>query len=499
MTFSNADKSATAKTPASQSKPATPSAREIHRATPSNSPHLNHQMPLNPDSMLYLQRTIGNQSTLRWVTPRIQRGLDFDRTAWHKGKAAKTLTSGVNAVFGIDNLVIKALESGGAQQQFASQVYGDLVEAPRTRAVPVDSDEGRAIVFLLGRKKLLPETGLSPKISVLLVMEKAPLRSMEDFVKELGTIGDDNPQELAKNKIRKAEKEVKDPTSFDSVIDHIFASNFFSDLGSIHAIDIFLGNSDRMDRYGAVAMQNIFINVSSGNYGSLGLDLDVEAASLAMVKSAGTTTGKKSTGDQKRYETSDADKYKNWVLHSIKGADAQRDLTNTTDPNDIKPNVHFRTIDAPGAMDSTDVTALFDPARIALAINTFKSNLEKWFPKPPVDQHATNERERRGDMIGTPYYKTTLWPLAHKKFAEGIDRGLIKIKEGMQPGGRYEDLYKESVANNPREAVFDFAVLKIRAKYFELKQDRYHPYTEAEIMTRLEAFAKRLDEGWGRL
>ena len=156
-------------------------------------------------------------------------------------------------------------------------------------------------------------------------------------------------------------------------------------------------------------------------------------------------------------------------------------------------------MDAPGALDSTDVTALFDPARIALAINEFKGNLEKWFPKPPADQEPKNERERRGDMISTPYYTATLWPMAHNKFAAGIRTGLTEIREGMKPGGKYEAFYKQSVANNPKEDVFDFAVLKIRAKYFELKQDPYHQYTEADIMTRLEAYAKRLDEGWGQI
>ena len=225
-------------------------------------------------------------------------------------------------------------------------------------------------------------------------MEKAPLRSMEDFVKELGNPANTSSKEVAKNRLRKAKNEMKDPSSFDSVIDKIFTSTFFDDLGKIHAVDMFLGNPDRMDRYGEVAMQNIFINVSGGNYGSLGLDLDVEAASLAMIQSAGTTTGSKKQGNQQRYETSDADKYKHWVLHSIKGSDARRDLTNTTNPADIKQNARFGTMNAPGALDSTDVTALFDPARIALAINEFRNNLEKWFPKPPADQEPKNERER---------------------------------------------------------------------------------------------------------
>ena len=509
MTFSKTGKSHTANTPGSQNSPAlTPSTKETNSTVPV-SPRAN-QMPLNYESLLYLQRTIGNQSTLRMAAPHIQRDLDFDNTQWHDGKSAKTLTSGVNPVYGVDNLVIKGIKSGGAQQQFASQVYGGLVEAPRTRAIPVDSAEGRAIVFLLTRKKLLTEAktndqtgettgGINKAVSVLLVMEKAPLRSMEDFVEELGIDGDANPKEVAKNRIRKAKTEMKNPSSFDSVIDKIFTSDFFTDLGKIHAVDMFLGNPDRMDRYGEVAMQNIFINVSSGKYGSLGLDLDVEAASLEKVKSAGKTTGTQKKGNQQRYEASDADKYKNWVLHSIKGSDAKRDLINTTNPADIKANVRFGTMDAPGALDSTDVTALFDPTRIALAINEFRRNLEKWFPKPPADQEPADERERRGDMITTPYYATTLWPLAHNKFAAGIAAGLARIREGMNPGGQYEELYKQSVANNPKEDVLDFAVLQIRAKYFELKQDPYHKYTEADIMTRLEAYAARLDQGWGRV
>ena len=147
MTLPPINKRPAAKTPA----PPTPAAKETNTLIPSGSPQLN-QIPLHQESLLYLQRTIGNQSTARLIAPRIQRDLDFDNTQWHDGKSVKPLTSGVNPVFGIDNLVIKGVQSGGAQQQFASQVYGGLVEAPRTRAVPVDSVEGRAIVYFLTRK-----------------------------------------------------------------------------------------------------------------------------------------------------------------------------------------------------------------------------------------------------------------------------------------------------------------------------------------------------------
>lgn len=461
----------------------------------SNAPQLN-QNQFSPEYALQLQRTIGNQSTMRMVASLIQRELDFDAPKWPKGKKVSNLSSGVNPVYGVDNLVIKGLEGGGAQQQFASQVYGEVVEAPRTRAVQVNSNEGQEIIQLLTKKGVLGDKGLNSKVTVLLVMQKSTLRSMEDYAKELGTEGDPNPKEVAKNNLRKEKIEKKNPTSFDSVIDHIFDSSFFLDLGKIHAIDIFLGNSDRMDRYGDVAMQNVFINVENGRYNALGLDLDVEAASLAKVQSKQVITGSAKQGTKKTYATSDADKYKHWVLHSIKGAEATRDLTNTADPTDVKANERFGFM--PGAMDSTDVTSLFDPAKIANAIDQFRASLERWFPKPTSGQDPKNERERRGDLIGTGYYSTTLWPLAHKKYEAGIIDGIAEVRAGMEPGGKYEKFYRDSLKNNPKEDVFDFAVLQIRNKYFELKQDPHHRYTDADIMSRLEAYAKRLDEGWSR-
>lgn len=488
--FSNKRKQPT-NSPTLSHNPTPTHANKTQSASLATSPQL-----LNHERTLYLQRTIGNQSTLNLVTPRIQRDLDFDAPKWKKAKNVKALGNGVNEVYGVDNLVIKGLSGGGAQQEFASQVYGGLVEAPQTRAVQVNTPEGQEIIQCLNKHGLLPEGTLKTDTTVLLIMKKSPLRSMEDFTKELGIVGDPNPLEIAKNKLRKGKTELKETTSFDAVIDKIFASNFFNDLGKIHAVDLFLGNTDRMDRYGEVAMQNIFINVSNGNYGSLGLDLDVEAASLAKVKSSGKNTGTQKQGNQKRYEAPDADKYKNWVLHSIKGSDAKRDLVNTADSTDVMQDVRFGYMK--GGMDSTDVTALFDPTRIALAIDQFRANLEKWFPKPPADQEPANERERRGDMIGTPYYTTTLWPLAHQKFYAGIATGITKIRAEMKPDGQYAQFYAQSLKHNPKEDLFDFAVLQIRDKYFELKQDPYRQYTEAEIMGRLEAFAERLDKGWAK-
>ncbi|MBA3871904.1 MAG: hypothetical protein H0X30_22380 [Anaerolineae bacterium] len=445
---------------------------------------------LSQDSIVYLQRTIGNQAvqrltaTLAAQNTLIQRDLKFTNTQWHDAKNFKNARSGVNPVIIVDNLVVKGLPSGGAQQEFASQVYGDLVAAPKTRAVQLDSSEGKAIVFQMERKGM-PK--LNNEVTVLLVMEKVELRSMEDFVKETGD--SKNAEESSMNKLRKGKKEKKNPSSFDSVIDKIFESNFFDDLGRIHAVDMFLGNPDRLDRYGEVAMQNIFVNVGNGSYGSLGLDLDVEAASLALVKSKGASTGTAKQGNKKNFKAIDANEYKDWVLHAIKGADATRTLENATDPTDTL-NQRFGTMNAPGALDSPDISGLFDTAKIALAVNEFRRNLEQWFPKPPAQ--VTNERERRGDILGTPFYANVLWPEAHRKFAQGIQTGLATILEGMKPGGKYANLYESSIATNPKEDVFDFAVLKIRARYMHMKQDTVHNYTDLQIMTDLEAFAKRL-------
>lgn len=457
---------------------------------------------LTPEGMLHLQRTIGNQATRPIISGLaagngfIQRDLAFTTTNWNKAKAVKDVSSGVNRVFIVDNLVLKALPGGGAQQQFASQLYGELVQAPKTRAVQVDSPEGQDIVAMLGEKQM---SQLANKFNVLLVMEKVGLRSMEDFAEEIGNPGDRNDD--WKNKLRKEKKEKKNPESFDSVINGIFDSKFFDDLGRIHAMDMFLGNADRMDRYGEVAMQNIFISVGkNGNYGSLGLDLDVEAASRGLVKASGkSTTGTNKNKDLKKYEALTANETEEWVLHSIKGADATRELQNVNDPND-KITKRFGTMAGQtGIMDSTDISALFDGARIDKAIEEFRKNLEKWFPKPPTDQPPTNERERRGDMIGTGYYSKFLWPLAKTKFAAGIETGIAAIMKGMEPGGKYADIYKESTQNNPKEETFDFMVLQIRTKYIELKKDTRIQRTEAEIMKSVVAYAERLLKGWGNI
>ena len=473
--------------------------------------------PSANDNILQLQQTLGNQAVMQMMrqgdiaqakptsslfnpsafsmasgqttkNQTIQR-LSVNGTKWKKAdNASKGAAEGVNLVFNIgskgEDIVIKGLKSDGAQMQFASQVYEEMVEAPKTRIVQTASAEGAQIVTtlekLIKKKKVTNITDATltklKSLPVLMLMEKKDLSTIERFSKEL------QPDQT----------KATGNAGAVALITKMFQGSFFIDLGRIHAADIFLGNHDRLDPgMGMTQIQNIFIDIVSGR--ALGMDLDVQASNFESVKNGNLNIGKKKT--QAQFKTIDANAYKDWVQFAIDGSLAQRDVENK-ETGAIKQQEFGVHVNGKG-MGTANVAHLANDNTINTIIDNLKTKMVAGFNVTPNDPDAQQRIEMLtgGNDPALQQQANAKWATAKQQFKLGITQGLVHMAEKME-SGVYKQYFDKATADHGQDAAFDYKVLQIRHMYLKAKKE-YTWLTEAQIRTRLEMYAQFLQTGAG--
>jgi hypothetical protein len=421
----------------------------------------------DPKTVMQLQRTIGNratQSLLQRQTDTIQRAFTFNDTDWKEARtlnATKPGTEGVTGVFFISNkageqIVLKPARRG-ARSVMATSIMKDVgVETSGIRNIPFNSTEDkklRKVVKKLIKQKKATENALLQwgKLSTsdfdsFVVMEKVEnLKTFQNIANGSG---------------------FEDIGEFSKMLDRMWSSAFWFDLGRVHAADMIMGNSDRLDH---LNIKNIFVNSETGR--AVGLDLALETSGFD------TVTKQTPEGLPKSLE---GNEYKDWVTYAIEGVEGKRMQLNRR--GDV---VEGSTGLRGGEVGPSDTRLLTDEGRIRAKIVALHDRV-----KAELEMGQTNDVQQRVEA-----WDNANWDEAATGFLNGLRQGMLVLNQKIESGAYDQESQhlKNEFGDDPN---IETIVIKLRNMYYQQMQNDTE-VVEAELRIQLETYAQWLHTGQG--
>ncbi|MEO8610276.1 MAG: hypothetical protein ABI690_20440 [Chloroflexota bacterium] len=454
-------------------------AKPKHQESEDQSSHISgppQQLDLNtilntgkrdPQTILQLQRTIGNratQSLLQRQTNTIQRAFTLNDTDWKEARtlnATKPGTEGVTGVFFISNkageqLVIKPARRG-ARSVMATSIMKDVgVDTSGIRNIPFNSTEDKKLRKVV--KKLINQKKATE--NALLQWGKLPTSDFDSFVVMEKVENLKTFQNIANG------SGFEDIGEFSRMLDRMWSSAFWFDLGRVHAADMMMGNSDRLDH---LNIKNIFVNSETGR--AVGLDLALETSGFD------TVTKQTPEGLPKSLE---GNEYKDWVTYAIEGVEGKRMQLNRRGEV-VEGSTGLRG----GEVGPSDTRLLTDEGRIRTKIVALHDRV-----KAELEMGQTNDVQQRIQA-----WDNANWDEATTGFVNGMRQGMLVLNQKIESGA-YDDearRLKNEFGDDPN---IETTVIKLRNMYYQQMQND-PDVVEAELRIQLETYAKWLHTGQG--
>lgn len=393
----------------------------------------------------------------------IRRAFELQKTSW-KDAISISASGGASltGVFFLKNkggksLVVKPA-AGGARNQLAGEMMAASgAHSVDQRTIPLDSPEGKAVLKVM--KTLAAKKAKSEKLA----KGTHPIEAKITNQLEGGQFDSLSVMEGYDNlsNMEDLHKSDKFPEVFQSMV----KNGFFNGLGRTHAADMMMGNEDRLERMND---KNIFVNLWSGQ--SVGLDLDLNAASFEQV-TGDKTEGKKASQNKGQSAPSLAGhQYKDFVSFSIDGtADAKRKVNGPK--GEVDAGMGMRG----GGMATSAFTKAADPGKAAQVFEDFRQRM--------IDR-AASEKFGNEKMLAT-----FDWSSPKAQFLKGVADGMAALVAKMDAiNDRAGALKSEHGEDN----FLDPRVFKIRAMYYKLLSKGYSDKMARET---LEMYAEHLVNG----
>jgi hypothetical protein len=367
----------------------------------------------------------------------VRRKLNIDGLNW--SEASRINISGGPGLTGVfflsdpggETLVVKGVK-GRARSQLAAEMMGAATgEHANSKTIALDSVQGKYLLKHMHRlaskyrRKHNTAKGQNPvkgKIERQLesgVFDAVMVMPMYENVTNL--------------------EDVHQRDDFPEVLQAMLDGGFFTDLGRIHAADMFMGNEDRLERMND---KNIFVQLTTGR--SLGLDLDLRAANFDQV------TKDVRTNPDAKPSSSDAPSIKGQELHdyvefAIHGTSAKRKFKQGK--KTIEGSAGMRGL----GMATADVAHAADPAKAAKKFDELVARLRI----RAVQAKLGNEAEI--DKVD--------WAPSKKAFLAGVTEGLQTLTAKIDT---VEARAGKLTAGIGDDAALDPLVFRIRTLYAQL-------------------------------
>lgn len=378
----------------------------------------------------------------RTAEPVVRRTLTWTNTDW--SEASRMSVSGGASLTGVffltgrggETIVVKAA-AGGARSQLAAEMMG-ASEAPglQQRTLLLASKEGRTMLKEMHR--------LASKFRRMNKTAKGenPLKTKMASQLESGNFDCVTVMPGASNLSNL--EDLHGNAEFDVVFQRMIAGSFFGDLGRIHAADMIMGNEDRLDRMND---KNIFVDMLSG--GSVGLDLDLNAATFDQV-TTDKTEGKKSRAGGQFGASLAGNNYTDFVAFSLFGSTSRKQVTGVG-----------KTITAPmamrgGKMATADSSKAADPAKAAGVFDEFV--------------HRMIDRAEQAGAAHEQTLRNQDWAVPKQQFLAGVTHGLQQLEAKKDRIGQRAGTLKGHFGD---DSFLDPMVFKIRLTFAALLREGY--------------------------
>jgi hypothetical protein len=392
--------------------------------------------------------------------PVVRRALTVDATRW--SEASRIAVSGGGSLTGVfflsgrggETLVIKAAK-GGARSQLAAEMMGATTgEHSYQRTILLDSGEGKSLLKHMHRlaskyrrqhKTAKGQNPVKLRIASQLESGKFDAVTVTPMHQNLTNLEDIHSRD-----------------DFPELLQLMLEGGFFADLGRIHAADMVMGNEDRLERMND---KNFFVDMVSG--GSVGLDLDLNAASFDQVVSdIRQPTDKPSAAAMPSLKGQEVRDYVQFAIH---GTSAKKQFKRGK--KTVEGYMGFRGL----TQATADTSHAADPAKAAKKFDDLITRMTA----RAQDAGLGNE-EVIAAVDWAPYKKAFL-----KGLTDGLETLAAKMGRIEARAGRLTALYGDDAALDP-------LVFKIRLLYAQLIRNGYD---ETQAVQTLEGFVRHVREG----